>query len=141
MVAFLVCREPGILLKVRECSDRRHGGLQFQETSFAHVGLGFPDRGDVSVQLTQENFTKSLKPMPMTLALRAPRQRPLPLDEIKVWKCKLGELRQLLTVSRPEIRDHLARVAACAISLRGSDIYRINDPVKPVKEGQQETVL
>ena len=60
---------------------------------------------------------------------------------MKIRRGKLGELRELATVSRPDICARLARVASRFNALQGCDVYRINESVKTAKERQQATVL
>ena len=45
---------------------------------------------------------------------------------------KLGESRRLATESRPDIGARLAKIASLIGPLRGSDVYRSNDPVRAV---------
>ena len=73
--------------------------------------------------------------------LRAPRQRLAPLEESRVRRRKLGELRQVATLSWPDIRSRLARLAAPVNSLRDSDMYRVDDLVRKVKAWPQDAVL
>ena len=56
-------------------------------------------------------------------------------------QCKLGELRRVAAVSRPDICARLARIASRINALRGSDVYRINELVRVVKDWQRATVL
>ena len=51
-------------------------------------------------------------------------------------QCKLGDLRWLAKVSRPDVCAWLAQSAAKAKTPPSSDIYRINDLIKTAKERQ-----
>ena len=65
----------------------------------------------------------------------------LSIQDIKSWQRKLGELRRLATVSRPDVCDRLARIASHANPTQGSDAYRTNDLVKTVNVWQQAAIL
>ena len=124
---------PDAALKVRDYVERRLGGRAAQKQAFAHVGKIVSQANDFSVQLAAGNFTKTLKPVPTTPALRASRQRPSLLDEIK-------ELRGPATVSRSNICACVARLAARVNSLRGNEIYRANDLARTGRGWQPGTV-
>ena len=62
-------------------------------------------------------------------------------EDVKLCQCKLGELCWLATVSRPDICARLARISSRINELTGSDVYRINDLVKTVKQWQPATIL
>ena len=96
---------------------------------------------DFSAWPTLEELTKGLRPISTSPELWATRQRALPFGEIKVGQCKLGELRSLETVSRPDIRARLPRFALRANTPSGGDVYRNNDLVQTGKEGQGGAVL
>ena len=89
--------------------------------------------------LTQADFKKNLQPLPATLKLRAARHQLLSPEDVKSRQCKLGELCWFATVYRPDICARLARIASRINSLRGRDVYRINDLVKTAEllEGPQ----
>ena len=63
------------------------------------------------------------------------------MEYIKLRRCKLGELCWVATVSRPNIRASLARVALRINALCGSDVYRIGELVRVAKEWQPATAL
>ena len=88
---------------VREYLGRRFGDLKVQEKNFVHAGMELTQDDDLSVKLTQEKFMDALNPTPITPSLRASHQRPLSMDEIRMRERKLGELRLLAAVSRPDI--------------------------------------
>ena len=101
--------------------------LEAQEKSVGHVGANLAQEKDFSVTLTQEDFTKNLKSLPTSPKLRGGREDPLPLDDTKMRQCKLGELRGVAVVSRPDICARLARTAPKIDAYCGSDVYRIKD--------------
>ena len=96
---------------------------------------------DFLVQAARESFTKSPGPLPASPAFRTSPQRFLSLAEIKERRRTSGAVRSLSTVARPDICARLAWLAVRVNSPRGSDIYRIGDSVKTVKEWQQAPVL
>ena len=106
-----------------------------------HLGVEPYKENDNSVTLAQEEFSKDLEPSGASLEVWAARQRPLSSEEIKLSRCKLGELRWLATVSRPVISARLARIASRTNPLQGSGIYCINDLVRIAMECQRATVL
>ena len=53
----------------------------------------------------------------------------------------MGGLRWLATFSSPDIYARLARIASRVNFLQGSDIYRVNDMAKTVKERRRAAVL
>ena len=55
--------------------------------------------------------------------------------------CKMGELRWLATVPRPDIRARLAELAAKGNELQASDIYRIHALIKSARTDQHRTPL
>ena len=95
--------EPDVLSKARVFPERRFGAWKVHEKSFAQVGMELPQEKDFSVKLTQEEFTKGLKPTPSPPGFWDFRRRRLSSDEIKLRRCELGELRWVATVSRPDI--------------------------------------
>ena len=94
-----------------------------------------------SVTLTQKEFTEKLEPLGTSPQLWAARQKLLSPEDVKLCQCKLGELCWLATVSRPDICARLARISSRINELTGSDVYRINDLVKTVKQWQPATTL
>ena len=64
------------------------------------------------------------------------RQRPLRMEETKDSQCYLDELRSISAVSRPDIRVHLAKMAA-----RAGEIYCMNDFSKTVEARQPQAAL
>ena len=63
------------------------------------------------------------------------------MDYVKLRQRKLGELRWVATVSRPDICARPARIAPRINALCRSDMYRINELARAVKGWQQATVL
>ena len=63
------------------------------------------------------------------------------MEYVKLRQCKLGELCWVAAVSRPDICARLARIASRINALRGSDSYRINEPIRAAKDWQRPTVL
>ena len=77
-----------------------------------HVGMELVQKADFSVELTQEEFTRQSKFLDMSPALWNRRQSP-PSDEEKLLcQGKMGELRRLATVSRPDMCAPLAQPAS-----------------------------
>ena len=75
------------------------------------AGMELAQERDFWVSLTPDECAKKLLPLPTSPQLRAARQKKLPIEDIKLRQCKLGELRWLATVSRPDICARLARAA------------------------------
>ena len=128
-------------MKVRAFLEHRFDALKVQEDPFVHLGVEPSKENDYSVTLAREEFSKDLQPSGASLEVWAVRQRPLTSEEIKLRRCKLGELRWLATVSRPVISARLARIASRTNPLQGSGIFCINDLVRIAKECQRATVL
>ena len=137
----LGCGEYGLLAKIRPFSEKRFGTLGAQEWSLVHVDMELPQEKDFSVTSTQEAFTKNLKLFPTLPESRAGRKNPLSTDYIKLRQCKLGELFWVATASRPDMCARLARAPSRINAPCGSDVYRINELVRVVKDWQQATVL
>ena len=91
--------------------------------------------------LTQGDFAKNLQPPPTTPKLWAARQQLPSPEDVKLRQSELGELCWLATVSRPDTCARLARIATRINSLRGSDVYGINDLVKTAKLWNKAAVL
>ena len=66
------------------------------------MGMELAQETDFSATSTQGDFTKNLKLLPTSPELRAGRKNPLSKDYSKLRQCKLGELRRVAAVSRPE---------------------------------------
>ena len=98
-------------------------------------------KADFSVELTQAEFTRQLQFLDTSPALWKRRQNPLSDEGKLLCQCKMGELRWLATVSRPDIRARLAQLASKVNDIQGSDIYRINALIKTVKLEQPRAVL
>ena len=62
------------------------------------------------------------------------------MDYTKLRRRKLGELRWVATVSRPDICACLRRIASRINAVCGSDVYRLNGLVREVKDWQQAPV-
>ena len=88
--------------------------------------------------MTQRKFTQEPQSTLATKGGWASRQRPFRMEDIRRRHCKLGELRRLATVVRPDFGARLARLASEVSSLKGSDIY---DLIKTVGEWQQANVF
>ena len=93
-------------------------------------------KSDFAVELTQAEFTRQLKFMDTSPALRKRRQNSLSDEEKLLCQGKMGELCWLATVSRPDICARLAQLASKVNDLQGSDIYRINALIVTVKIDQ-----
>ena len=106
-----------------------------------HVGMELAQDSNFSATLPQEEFAKNLQPLPTTPKLLAVRQQLLPLEDVKLRQCKLGELCWPSTVSRPDICARLARIASRINSLQGSDVYRINDLSKTARLWRKDVVF
>ena len=136
-----------MLLKVRCFLEKRLGAMRAQEKSSVHSSRRSPpftrsfEEKDFAATLTQEDFTNNLKTLPTSPELWAGRKEPLPLDETDLRRRKMGEPCWVATVSRPDVRARLARIASRINSLCGSDVYRINELVREVKKWQKATVL
>ena len=59
------------------------------------------------------------------------------MDYVKLRQCKLGELRWVATVLRPDICARLARIASRINAPCGIGVYRKNELVRVVKNWQQ----
>ena len=70
------------------------------------VGMEVPQENDYSVKLTQEEFAKSLEPIPTSPGLWDSRQRPLSCGEIKLRRRTLEGPRWLTTATQ----THCARL-------------------------------
>ena len=104
----LGCGEPGVLPQVRRYLERR-----------------FECQGDdFSSQLAQENFTDALKSILTSSSSWASRRCLASVDEVRMCRCKPGDLRRLATVSQPGIFAGLVRLVARAESPNGSDIHQ-----------------
>ena len=102
-----------------------------------HVGMEVAQVKDFPATSTQEDFTKNLKLLPTSPELRAGRKNPLSMDYIKLRPCKLGELRWVAAVPRPDICARLARINSRINALCGSHVYRFRELVRMVKNWQQ----
>ena len=96
---------------------------------------------DCSATLAQEDFAKNLEPFPTPPELRAGRKEPLSLDGFELRQSKLGELCRVATVSRPDIRARLARIASRINPTCGGEVYRINEPIRSVRERRKAAAL
>ena len=104
-----------------------------------HVGMKLAQERDFSATLTQADFSKSAKLLPTPPSLCAGGKEALSMDFAKLRQCKLGELRWVATVSRPDVCARLARIVSRINALCGSDVYRINVLARVVKDWQQAT--
>ena len=96
--------------------------MEAQGPKIVRAGMKLTQGDDFPAQLTQKPFTAALNPIPPSPGPWATRQRLLPMDEVRMRQCDLGELRGLAAVPRPAIGACLARVAARVTLLQGSGI-------------------
>ena len=87
------------------------------------------------------DFAENLKPHPTSPKMRAGRRNPLSMDGIKSRRRKLGGLRRVARVSRPDICSRWARIATRINALSGSDVFRINELARVAEKWQQATAL
>ena len=62
------------------------------------------------------------------------------MDETKMRRCRLGELRRVARVSLPEICARPAKIASRTNSHRGSEVYRENDLARAAQGWRKATV-
>ena len=115
--------EPDVLIRIRKFPGRRLGELKLQESSFLHVGMELAQESEFPAALTQDEFATNLQALPTSPQLWAARQEMPSIGDVKLCQCTHGELSWLATVSRPDIRARLARIASRVNSLLGSDVY------------------
>ena len=127
----LVCGWEGVPDLARPHLGRRLGALTSQKLNFAHVGAELPKGKVFSVTLTQQKLTDALQSIRATKGNWASRECPRQLGEIRRRQCKLGEACCSATVASPNICARLAPLASKVNSLKGSDIYWIDDLIKP----------
>ena len=99
----LGCGAPGLLERTRHYLEQRFGALKAQGNNFVHVGMELVRQSDSSVTPMQAEFTSHLLFLDTSPALWERRQNPLSDEEKLLCQCKMGELRWLATVSRPDI--------------------------------------
>ena len=87
------CGEPDALSRTRAFLEYRFGPSDGQEEAVWRVGMGVPQENDFAEMLTQDEFTKGVKPTPSPPELWDFRRRRLSSDEIKLRRRELGELR------------------------------------------------
>ena len=104
--------EPDLLSKVQGFSEKRFRKLEVQEGSIVHVGMGLAQEKDSSATLIQADFARNLELLPTPPALWAGPEEHSSTEYIKSRQCKLGELRRVATVSRPDIYARQARTAS-----------------------------
>ena len=63
------------------------------------------------------------------------------MDYVKLFQCKLGELRRVATVPPPDIFARLARIASRIDALCWNDVFRIDELVRVSRDWQQATAL
>ena len=97
------CGELDALPKIRGFPEQRFGTMKLQENSFVHVGMELKQGANISVTLTQADFTKNLQPLGTSPQLWVAREKLRSPEDVKLCQCKLGELFWLATVSRPDI--------------------------------------
>ena len=124
------CGGRNVLDLVRRYLERRLRASESQEKDFARVGTESPEDKDFSATAPQKEFAGAIQSIPATPEVWASRQRPLNMGEVRTRQCILGELRPLVTVSRPDNRARFARLSAEVNSLQGCGIRRTNDPLK-----------
>ena len=76
----LGCGEQDVSARIRVPPRHRCGGMKAQEYSFAHVCIELFQEGDLSVELTQVEFTKDRQPPEASPELLA-THRPPPAPE------------------------------------------------------------
>ena len=131
----LCCGERDVLNVVQKYLERRIGDSEVPWERFVHMGM------ELSAHFPPKKFTDALDAISTKTDLLASRQRPLSMEDIWARQCDLGVLRRLATVSRADICATLAHLAAKVKTLRGGDVFRINDLIKTVKARQRATVL
>ena len=132
---------PDVLTEMRIFPGKRFGELKLQDSPFVREGMELAHGHTFPATLTQSDFAKNLQPIPVAPKLRAARQKLLPPEDGHLCRRKLGELRWLAMVSRPDIRPRLARVASRINLLQGSDVYRMNGLIKTAKTWQRAAAL
>ena len=125
---------------VRKYLVRRFGRVKARGRPLANVGMEASQANDFSVKLTQGNSTDAPKCMSTASELWATRRRSFSLEEVRLCRCKLGELCRLSRVSRSDLRARLAPRASRVNSLQGSGIYRTNDLAGTTKEFREGAV-
>ena len=105
------------------------------------MGVELVQGKGVSATLTQADFTKNMELLTTSSSLCAGRKEPLSIDYMELRQCKLGELRWVATVPRPDISTMWARIVSRINALCGSDVYRVNVLARVVEDWQQETAL
>ena len=133
--------EADVSSKSRIFLEKSFGKLEVQEGSFVHVGMELAQEKDPSATSTRADFTKHMELLPTPPSLWARGKELLSRDYVKLRQCKLGELRRVATVSRPDICARLARIASKINAPCGSDVYRINGMVRAARDWQQATAL
>ena len=125
---------------VRKYLVRRFGRVKARGRPLANVGMEASQANDFSVKLTQWNATDAPKCMSTASELWATRRRSFSLEEVRLCRCKLGELCRLSRVSRSDLRARLAPRASRVNSLQGSGIYRTNDLAGTTEEFREGAV-
>ena len=137
----LGCVASGVLDPTRHFPEQRFSPLEVLGNTFVHVGMELLQKADFSVTLTQAEVARQSELLDSSSAFWKRRQRPLSDEEKLLRQCKMGELRWLATVSRPDICARLAQLASKVNDLQGCDIYRKNSLVKTAKIDQPRAVL
>ena len=104
----LGCDEPGVLHKVRRDFGNRFRAVEVQEKLLVRPGMEMRQDNDFPVKLPQESSADSPRPIPTSSGLWASLRRPLSMDGLRMYQCKVGDSRLLATVSRPGICARLA---------------------------------
>ena len=92
--------------------------------------MELPQDMHFSVMVTQREFTGELEMLPTFPTFWAERQRPRIVQEARNRQCKLGNLRRLATLSRPDILARLAQLAARVNMLRVGTFIVKTTPVR-----------
>ena len=111
----------------------RFGPVEVQKDNFTQIGMDVHQKDDGSVEITQKTFSDWLRPIDTSPSPLKDRNRPLGDEELQICQSKLGELRWLATVPRPDTCARLACFSAKLDSLHVVDIYRIDDLISTLK--------
>ena len=119
----------------------RFGPAKVRKDNFTHIRTDVLQKNDGYVEITRGTFADLLCYTNTSPSLWMDRNRPLDDEELQICQSKLGELCWLETASRPDMCARLARFSASPACLKVIDMYRINDLIKLVMEGQGNCTL
>ena len=103
--------------------------------------MELPKEKEYSARLAQAEFTSKSAPMATFPSPWAARPQSRAPGNVLRRECKLGELRWLPTVSRPDLCARPARLASKINSLPENDKYRVNDLMQTVQVWRPTAVL